>query len=207
MQLAVDVFSDSYEFNDDGVLSRTSPLSSTLLQTDTDATIISDYTFTGNTGFEGPVTSDDQFTSTGQPRVKAYLSAANQSIPNATATAVSFDAESFDVGGLHDIALLPDRIVITTGNSGLYLIQGQVLFSASITGVRSLVLYKNGTAFAYAKAELAPTAGDQIALNVQAIDQASSGDYYQLKVSQNSGTALDLILGSGNTFFTAMKVW
>ena len=66
-----------------------------------------------------------------------------QSISNTTATAITFDTETFDTDGFHTGSQA--RITIPSGKSGKYLIVVQITVSENATGLRSYGLKKNGT--------------------------------------------------------------
>lgn len=143
-QLAADIFED-YTFTNDGTPSLVTPLSGSIAKHDEDETITGTWTFEEDVTLDGAnIVSTGTFSSSAQQRVFTYKSASNQAIASATATAVTFDAEEYDVGPLHDVSLNSSRISIPSGGSGSYIIHGKVTFDGSKNGSRVLILYKNG---------------------------------------------------------------
>lgn len=143
-QFALDVFG-TYTFNDDGVQTRAEPLADTVTEVSEDETITGAWTFQNDITIDGGnVASDGTFTSSGQHRCSAYRTTTNQTIATSTATAVSFNAESYDVGSLHDNSTNESRITIPSGGSGLYNFYGKVTFDGATAGNRVIMLYKNG---------------------------------------------------------------
>lgn len=120
-------------------------------------------------------------------RCKLYRSA-NKSINNTTATAIDWDAEEFDAGGLHDTVTNNTRITIPTdGNTGVWLLSAAVLWEANNTGTRSVTIRKNGaTAIATSVDAGAP---DYQTITVL-VNSPAAGDYFEVVVEQSSGGAL-----------------
>lgn len=204
-QLALDVFG-TYTFNNDGVQTVVPCLADIVAKLADNETITGSWTFSNPITFNNTVTSTSTLSSSGQMRAKVYLPGPNQAIPDATVTALNFTAESYDVGGLHDNGVLPNRLTLPGNGSGTYLIHGQATFAANATGRRELYIYKNSVLAATVK-EFGPDAGQQTVLQVSMQDTASAGDYYELRVYQNSGGNLDAVNGAAVSFFSAMKVW
>ena len=138
-------------------------------------------------------------------RAKTYLSAATTSIPNTTETSISWTAEAFDVGNLHDLVTNPSRFTVPTGGDGLYLVNAQAQFAADADGIRSVRIFQNGSLVA--QNDIA--AGTTAALSFQATALLSlvAGDYVEVKVWHSAGAALDLN-GSTETetFCTVMRL-
>ena len=143
--------------------------------------------------------------SSGQFRCKAYKSAANQSIPDSVFTAVTLDAEAFDVGAMHDNATNNSRITIPSGGDGLYEIVATVTFAANATGTRNISLKKNGTTY-FASVQFT---GVNITQTNQCIAYASlvAGDYVEVEVFQSSGGALNVNLSESSTSLILVKSW
>ncbi len=205
-QLSKDIFGDDYDYNNDGDATLVSPLIDSFASLSGDTTVTGAWTFEGAVSIEDTVESISTFTSSGQMRCKAFLDSAAQTIPDATNTAINFDNESFDVGSMHDNAVLSNRINIPSGGAGLYVFQAQISFEPNVTGKREAAIYKNGVVMAAAR-EITNSATEQTILSVYTEDQASDGDYYEAVVYQNSGGDLDVIQGAAYTFFNCIKVW
>jgi len=205
-QLALDVFGDTYEYTNDGAASKPTPLIDLIPQKDEDATITGSWTFEDSVSFEQPVSSLSTFTSSAQPRVKAFLTTANQSVANNTLTAVNLNAEDTDIGGLHDNVIQPSRITIVSGAGGSYHFLAQVAFFANATGIRQVYIYKNGSPIASSVNVSASVTQDSY-IQCSVDDEASVNDYYEIFVKQTSGGALDVLKDVDKTFFSARKVW
>ena len=205
IQLAKDCFTDAYVFNDDGVQSVTAPLVNAAAFLDEDETITGDWTFSGEVTFSDEVSSTSTFSSTGQDATAVY-DAADQSIGDSAITALTFDSESYDRTDMHDTGTNTSRITIPAGATGVYLFTGQATFAASAVGLRKLMLYKSGSKIAEVK-ELGPDAAEQAVLRICEQVSATALDYYELKVYQTSGGALDVKAGAAVTNFKAIRMW
>jgi len=207
IQLAKDVMTDSYAFNDppDGVQSVTTPVLSAAAFLAQDETITGAWTFSGAVVHSAAVSSTSTFSSTGQDATKVTDTAA-QTLANTTLTALTFDTESYDRTAMHSVASNTNRLTIPAGATGVYLFIGQVTLVADATGYRTLALYKNGSKISEVK-EFAPHATEQTVLRVTESDSATALDYYELRVYQSSGGTLDTVLGATSTYFSALRVW
>lgn len=205
-QFILDVFGGSYVLNDDGIATLASPLADLAAKLADNETVTGAWTFSGATTFSNTVSSSSTFTSTGQNKCRAYRTTSAQAIATATATAISFGAESFDTGSMHDNSTNPTRITIPTGGSGVYVFNGQVQFAADATGYRDVMIYKNGSLVAKHR-QIAASGSLTSDINVSFIDTANANDYYELYVYQNSGSDVDVNFGENITFFSALKVW
>lgn len=84
----------------------------------------------------------DVETSLFPPLVRAF-STANQTISDATLTAVAFASESFDSDSMHDNSSNNTRLTFNT--EGIYYVEGQADFNASSTGDRLVRIRLNGS--------------------------------------------------------------
>lgn len=205
-QLALDVFGNTYEYTNDGVAANATPLIDSVAQKDEDEAITGAWTFEDSVSFEQPVSSTSTFTSSAQPRVKAYRTTSNQSVTNNTLTAVSLNAESYDISAQHDNVVNPSRITVVSGTGGSYHFLAQVGFAANATGVRQVSIYKNGAAIATVF-DVAASGTQDSYIQCAVDDEASVNDYYEIYVKQTSGGALDVLKDADKTFFSARKVW
>lgn len=204
-QIAADIFGE-YDYNNDGLPSREVPLfDEVALKTEVQS-IVAAWTFESKITFEDTVTFESIVSASGQPRVRTYLNTTSQSIADSSEVSILFNADDYDIGSLHDTGINPSRITIGTGNSGAYQFEGQVTFAANATGLRKLLLYKNGSKVAEVK-EFSPNASEETVLNISFQNQVSAGDYYELKAYQSSGGSLNVVFGQFKTFLCAMKVW
>lgn len=205
-QIGADVFGPSYEYNNDGVQTVSPCLSDIVAKLAENETVAGDWTFEGDIVFEDTVSGTAVFTSTGQYKVKAYRTTSNQSIPDASDTAINLQAESYDTGGMHDVSTNTNRITIPTGGSGVYVLEGQITFDNNNTGRRELKLLKNGSVICTQQL-FNPDATENSVMRINHIDNCAANDYFELQVYQNSTGALDVILGENVTYFGALKVW
>lgn len=123
------------------------------------------------------------------PNVRVRRAAATN-INNNTATAISFDTELWDVGGFHDNAVNPSRLIAPI--TGLYYIQATAGFAAAATGIREAWIAFNGTGTAIADESEAGSAAGASTFNMSTIYRLSKGQYVELFVFQTSGGALAL---------------
>lgn len=113
--------------------------------------------------------------------------AADQSIPNATDTALVFDAESYDDGNLHDNAVNNTRI--TFSHDGEVVVFANVSLTGSIAGARRLSLRLNGTTTVAVRAAASGHTGLAF-LNAFTVLRVAPGDYIEAVVFQASTIAL-----------------
>lgn len=205
-QIALDVFGNTYSYNNNGIQTQTPFLAQAAALIADNEIITGNWAFNGTISFSNVVTSTSTFTSSGQQRVKTYLNTVNQTITNNIEEVISFNADSYDVGLMHDTGVNPNRITVPSGGTGLYAIVAQVRFDANATGRREVHLYKNGSKVATVL-DVSASASFDSYLQIAYQDQGTAGDYYELYVYQNSGSSLDVVFGERNTFFCAMKVW
>ena len=126
----------------------------------------------------------------------------DQSITNATATAVTFNSESFDVGGYHTGS--SSRITIPSAKDGYYQFSGASRWpGGSSTGLRAMYLYKNGTEV-WAGTFQAPsnTTINETLIYTQIVSAVAT-DYFELFVYQSTGGAYDVSGGTAKTTFQA----
>jgi hypothetical protein len=144
-----------------------------------------------------------------QPRCLAYNTAV-QSLNNATDTPLIFNAESYDVGTLHDVAVNSSRLTVPTGGDGLYLIKATYVIAAASGDVRSF-LRKNGTTELEGTAQRGIlNAGFQTIWPMLTVVALAAGDYVEAIAYQSSGGALNAgDAGSARFMNTALivKLW
>lgn len=133
----------------------------------------------------------------------AYLNAA-QSLPDSIQTAISWDAESFDNGGLHSLVTAPTRFTVPV--AGIYLLVAQIEFAASAVGAfRSCRWFLNGTTI-LAFNILPPHATMVTRMNCSALVSLAANDYVEFYANQDSGGALNADNGLGVTFGSIVRV-
>lgn len=151
-------------------------------------------------GGVGPVQSQSRF------RCSLIEGAADWTIPNNALTALTWDSELFDVGGLHSTGTNPSRITVPTGgDTGLWLLTGVVQWDGNTTGQRQIQIRKGGAASALTTVS-GPDYSFGIIQQVVAVDSDPSvGDYYELLVFQDSGANRTVFRGPAH--FTATHLW
>lgn len=148
----------------------------------------------------------DTFASTTDSRLDAIekhpiakmLSAANQSIPDATVTIVNFTggSEAYDTDNMGSIAT--DRLIIRT--AGYYRFSLRASFASNASGYRALILQKAVGAGAGIIAQQygapAPATLTTLSLTSDPIPCAVN-DEFEIRVIQSSGAALNVIQANG----------
>jgi hypothetical protein len=118
---------------------------------------------------------------------------ADQAITESTPTVITLDSEGFDNSNLHDPVTNSSRL--TAPVTGVYQINGRVHWDSGVAGVRQLQLEKNlGLPSGKTIAEAVDTtsATDELTQNVSTISRLATGDYIELRVIQQNGTATAL---------------
>ena len=109
---------------------------------------------------------------------------ANQSIPHSTWTAMAWDAEDFDNGGLHSNSTNPSRFTVAA--TGIYAVSIALGFAAG-TGLRYVSVYKNGTILAPYMRISCLNDGSADTISFVLIVSLTAGDYVELFAYQSSG--------------------
>jgi hypothetical protein len=157
----------------------------------------------------GVAISGGQLASAVQFGAWVYASAA-QSIPNTTLTALLFDTESYDIGGMHSAVSNTSRLVVPAGGAGRWLPGAFVTFAASAVGSRSIILRGNGAvqiAQATIQANTVAAALTAFFISTPAPVFLADGDYIEVLVTQDSGGALNANAGLGVTGFGMVKMF
>lgn len=139
----------------------------------------------------GDVIRDDlEWLARNKPHAAVFNSAA-QSIPDSTHTALTFDSEHVDVGGMHSTSSNTSRLTIPSGADGWYDVGGCVEFAAvNTTGIREVELRLNGLSLIAIQQVTAANIVQQVTVNRKS--QLVAGDYIELTVFQSSGGALNV---------------
>jgi hypothetical protein len=116
-----------------------------------------------------------------------------QSIPNAVNTALTFDSERYDNGGLHEGVTNSSRLTAVT--AGKYLICGGWCFEARSAGGRYASIRLNGTTI-LAIRNVYPTALEPFEDAISTVYHLAATDYVELILYQNSGAPLDSLIGA-----------
>lgn len=131
------------------------------------------------------------------------------SIASATDSLVLFDTEVVDNDGLWSAAN-PSRFTIPQGWSKVRL-TAQVLFQANAAGIRQLRLLRNGITggvpgMPNVVHQPTSAAFDWPVHFASGPIEVAAGDYFELRVRQESGGALTLTTGAANTWFTIERL-
>lgn len=116
---------------------------------------------------------------------------ANQSIANSTNTAVVFDSEVYDTDAYHNNVTNNTRMTIPAGKAGYYQMNAMVQYDANATGIRDLMIHKNGSQLVYTSRSGQAT--NLLSMSVSGIFYCAVADYFEVIVFQNSGGALNLL--------------
>lgn len=114
---------------------------------------------------------------------------ANQSIADSTLTALAFNTEEYDVGGMHDVAVSNTRI--TFKKTKKYHITANVIFATNATGIRQIRLQINGGAYIVMH-NFDALASNETTLVASEDYSATTGDYVEVVVFQDSGGPLNV---------------
>lgn len=126
-----------------------------------------------------------------------------QAINDITWTPVDFNTESLDIGAMHSTTVNPSRF--TAPVNGIYVVKARTTFAVG-TGVREGRLYRNGTFLEdYVEAEVHSNTY-QYSLFCSADIVLNATDYVEFQVYQNSGGALNINGGYGDTWFHIHRI-
>lgn len=148
----------------------------------TDATLTN--TFAGLSTLTGSVRIS------GQPHCRLRNNVV-QPISHATYTALSFDTELGDIGGMHS-SVNPTRVTIPSGQGGLYIVSGSCEFAANSTGSRFLKFRVNGVDAGPRVKTDTSHATASMALAITNVLLLSPGDFVELFAQQTSGVVLNV---------------
>lgn len=119
----------------------------------------------------------------------SVYNSAPQSIPNATATATTFDSEAWDTASIHSTSSNTSRL--TAPVAGKYLILGLMQWASSATGTRTVQIVQNGST-TLATVDSAPLSiADNVPI-VSVIANLAATDYVELVVTQSSLGSLNV---------------
>jgi hypothetical protein len=139
---------------------------------------------------------------------------ATQSIPHNVFTAILWDSETFDVGGMHD-AIGPTRLVIPlvgSGDSarGVYVIHAHVLFEgiADTSGLREIAVRKTGVATNLAENFVRASVGGVEHLDIMHVAGSPLMlDFFEVYVRQTSGSPLNIGGGTNPSATTYAEIF
>lgn len=134
-----------------------------------------------------------------QPRMGAQVvpccrvthDATNQSIPNATYTAITFPTEDYDTDGMHDVVTNNTRITIRT--PGRYLITGALNIVGGTGGnFRAGRIFKNGVGGTVIGSHDNRPDATTLSLDIVTVALLAAGDYIEFGYYQDSGGAMNV---------------
>lgn len=134
------------------------------------------------------------------------FNSATQSIPNNTPTALTFDSEVFDHGGIHSVTVNTSRLTIPTGGAGVWAFIAQGTFAANATGIRFVQLVAGGL-LTLGASQINAGAAVILSLNAPVITTCVDGDFFEAFVFQNSGGALNATAGVGVSLIAGIKLF
>lgn len=134
------------------------------------------------------------------PPACSVFASASQSVASSSTTTLTADSENYDNDGMHSTVSNTSRITIQT--PGRYLFSARVSFAAGNSGIRQVLLYRNG-AEALGSC-LLPTAGGGFSTSFVVTTTAlmSAGDYVETRVLHTQGTNLAVTLAE----FSALRI-
>jgi hypothetical protein len=134
----------------------------------------------------------------GQFSARVFRSAA-LSIVNATITAISFDAEDYDLGALHNLGVNPTRLTVPAGGAGRYAVCAGISYATNATGIRQIRFNKNGVLESVSAVQPVNTGNSMYLLGSTILDLAAT-DYVEVAAYQESGAGLALNVSRAETW-------
>jgi hypothetical protein len=128
----------------------------------------------------------------------------DQTLSNATVTAINFGAEDVDTDTLHDNVTNNTRITVAL--TGKYLIGGTLNYATNGTGVRQLRLHLNGSGTPIRISAIGAITGDNSRPATVWLVSLTAADYIELHGYQDSGGNLDVQFGAPNSHFFAAYI-
>jgi len=130
------------------------------------------------------------FNPAGSPVYSAAYATSNQTIHTSSFTALTFDTNAFDLGGVHNTLVNPTRFTIPAGFSGKYC-SGVSIFITSPNSVAQYILRPLVNGATASRGGLgvifSPGAGQNMGLNASTLINLSAGDYIEWQIDQTSG--------------------
>jgi hypothetical protein len=110
-----------------------------------------------------------------------------------TPTVLAFDAEDFDVGGLHTTSTNTSRL--TASVDGVYQVSANVSWphdGGIGAGIREITLIVNGLGFQARAFDDQPASGSPTSQTISMLVELNAGDYLELEARQTSGISLEI---------------
>lgn len=140
--------------------------------------------------------TDDTFAAGGVgPTCRATQTSA-QTLTTGVYAAVTFNAEDWDLAGMHSTVTNTSRVTAT--QAGKYRVMTQVSFAANSTGDRKIYVNKNSTQVAVGTNK--PVSGFAATVIAFSTVYLAVGDYVEVFAQQSSGGNLNTSATTGETF-------
>lgn len=133
-----------------------------------------------------------------------------QTTTSGVATAVLFDLESFDAGGLHSTSVNTSRITVPAGGGGLWLVNYTLTFASNGVGARAVYMARNGnTSHRHGLSSASMAGAGDFSGSGTTLLRLASTDFVELVGLQSSGAGLN-VLGDNSaaapTSFSATRL-
>lgn len=134
------------------------------------------------------------------------FNSANISVTDSDNPSLTFDSERFDTDDMHSLTTNTGRL--TCNDAGDYIIGASIIWAANATGFRTLRLELNSSTLIVGTAVQAVTTAAVVTRqSVCTLYRLVVGDYILVRVSQNSGGALNVTsVGDTSPEFYMIKV-
>ena len=143
-----------------------------------------------------------------QPRARVYTTA-GQTIGTGAWTNISWASETFDTQVMHDTSTNNERIKVTVGGAGVYMITASITFSAVADGIRGIRIQKNGAGElrrVIVPAVPATLDAEWHTVQVNDIFHLAEDDYIIIAGWQDSGGDMTLLTGADRNHFAMIKL-
>lgn len=136
----------------------------------------------------------------------AYQLTTGTALANGVGGPVLFDAELYDVGGLHSTVSNTGRM--TAVKAGKYHVIGGICYPGNVTGLRQALIRKNGVTSPYVgRGNSAPSVGASQPHYAQVVQDVflDVGDYVELISFQTSTVSLTSAVGQSETYLAVAR--
>lgn len=159
----------------------------------------------------GAMTADAAVYSATRPLAIVRLSA-NQSIPNASTTTVTWGTTEADTGVACGLSAMVSGANIYARTAGVYHLAASVVFDLDTSGSRRVLeicRVSSGTTTVVARISQASSVNtyEDFPMSVTSVFAASSGDYFFVRVYHSAGNALSLVNNSGHNINRFSVIW
>lgn len=145
-----------------------------------------------------------EFLARNKPHCRAFNNA-NINVNSATATAMTFNSERFDIGGCHSTVSQTSRLTVPTGEGAKYLMGSNLSWAVSAASYRQSALRVNGTTLIAVDSR--PPRGDGFCIMPLSTDYPlAAGDYIEVIAEQATGGGLNVV-AAGNYSPEAWLLW